>query len=138
MVPRLVFGCILLMVVLYVYFRGKSLMMQRAKAGAAGCAAKQVGVYSVKQGDVWRGYLYGNKKKTGDIEVFGYSTPNNGEFFLMTTPKTVGFRDVSLEDTGDIYDVAKLHEALENNGAFTVSDTVYLVDKSHTKQWVLS
>lgn len=107
------------------------------RRGAGKGVGKKVGVYSVKEGDEWCGYLYGNKKKSGTVEVVGYSTPNNSEYFLMKSPKTMGFKGVSLEDTGNLYNEAELKRDLENKGAYLVSDTLYLIDKEHTEQWAL-
>lgn len=141
-VLRLVLGCVLVVVIAYGYYVGRSYadypMSGQDDDGspALGGADKVVGVYSVKEGDERCGYLYGNKK-SGSVEVIGYSTPRNGEYFLMKSPKTVGFKGVSLEDTGNLYNAAELRKDLENRGAYLVSDTLYLVDKEHTEQWAL-
>lgn len=142
-VLRLVLGCVLLMVIAYGYYVGRSYADYPMNGGqeddgspALEGADKVVSVYSVKEGDERCGYLYGNKK-SGSVEVIGYSTPRNGEYFLMKSPKTVGFKGVSLEDTGNLYNAAELRKDLENRGAYLVSDTLYLVDKEHTEQWAL-
>lgn len=133
---RLVLGCVLLMVVAYGYYVGKSYADYPMNGGQED-DDKVVGVYSVKEDGRQCGYLYGNKEKSGSVEVLGYSTPRNGEYFLMKSPKTVGFNGVSLEDTGNLYNAAELRRALENRGAYLVSDTLYLIDKEHTEQWAL-
>lgn len=142
-VLRLVLGCVLVVVIAYGYYVGRSYADYPMNGGqeddgspALEGADKVVGVYSVKEGDERCGYLYGNKK-SGSVEVIGYSTPRNGEYFLMKSPKTVGFKGVSLEDTGNFYNAAELRKDLENRGAYLVSDTLYLVDKEHTEQWAL-
>ena len=135
-VLRLVLGCVLLMVIAYGYYVGRSYADYPMNGGQED-DDKVVGVYSVKEDGRQCGYLYGNKEKSGSVEVLGYSTPRNGEYFLMKSPKTVGFNGVSLEDTGNLYNAAELRRALENRGAYLVSDTLYLVDKEHTEQWAL-
>lgn len=143
LVLRLVLGCVLLMVIAYGYYVGKSYAnypisgQEDDGSPTLEGADKVVGVYSVKEDGRQCGYLYGNKEKSGSMEVLGYSTPRNGEYFLMKSPKTVGFKGVSLEDTGNLYNAADLRRALENRGAYLVSDTLYLVDKEHTEQWAL-
>lgn len=147
-IPRLVLGCVLFVVIAYGYCVSKSYANYPMHSGLEGDesllpegtgkgAGKKVGVFTVKEGDERCGYLYGNKKKSGNVEVIGYSTPRNGEYFLMKSPKTVGFKGVSLEDTGNLYNAADLRKDLENRGAYLVSDTLYLIDKEHTEQWAL-
>lgn len=143
-VLRLVLGCVLLMVIAYGYYVGKGYADYPMNGGQEDDGSptlegvdKVVGIYSVKEGDERCGYLYGNKKKSGSVEVWGYSTPRNGEYFLMKSPKTVGFKGVSLEDTGNLYNAAELRRDLESRGAYLVSDTLYLVDKEHTERWAL-
>lgn len=136
LVLRLVLGCVLLMVIAYGYYVGRSYVDYPMNGGQED-DDKVVGVYSVKEDGRQCGYLYGNKEKSGSMEVFGYSTPRNDEYFLMKSPKTVGFKGVSLEDTGNLYNAAELRRDLENRGAYLVSDTLYLVDKEHTEQWAL-
>lgn len=135
-VLRLVLGCVLVVVIAYGYYVGRSYADYPMNGGQED-ANKVVGVYSVKEDGRQCGYLYGNKEKSGSMEVFGYSTPRNDEYFLMKSPKTVGFKGVSLEDTGNLYNAAELRRALENRGAYLVSDTLYLIDKEHTEQWAL-
>lgn len=153
-VPRLVFGCILLAVIAYGYYVSRRYgdcpkhSGQEVESAGAGAVASvetsktaginnKVGVYAVKEGDVKCGYLYGNKKERGCIEVIGYSIPSKGEYFLLKSPKMVGFKGVSLKDTGNLYNAEALREVLEQRGAYLVSDTLYLVDKEHTEQWAL-
>lgn len=132
---RLVLGCVLAVVIAYGYYISRSYadysMSEQEDDD------KVVGVYSVKEDGKQCGYLYGNKEKSGSVEVSGYSIPRNGEYFLMKSPKTVGFKGVSLEDTGNLYNAAELRRDLENRGAYLVSDTLYLIDKEHTEQWAL-
>lgn len=132
---RLVLGCVLFVVIAYGYYISRSYadysMSEQEDAD------KVVGVYSVKEDGKQCGYLYGNKEKSGSVEVLGYSISRNGEYFLMKSPKTVGFKGVSLEDTGNLYNAAELRRDLENRGAYLVSDTLYLIDKEHTEQWAL-
>lgn len=132
---RLVLGCVLAVVIAYGYYISRSYadysMSEQEDDD------KVVGVYSVKEDGKQCGYLYGNKEKSGSVEVLGYSIPRNGEYFLMKSPKTVGFKGVSLEDTGNLYNAAELRRDLENRGAYLVSDTLYLIDKEHTEQWAL-
>ena len=135
-VLRLVLGCVLVVVIAYGYYVGRSYADYPMNGGQED-DDKVVGVYSVKEDGEQCGYLYGNKEKSGSMEVFGYSTPRNGEYFLMKSPKTVGFKGVSLEDTGNLYNAAELRRDLENRGAYLVSDTLYLIDKEHTEQWAL-
>ena len=127
---RLVLGCVLVVVIAYGYYVGRSYADYPMNGGqeddgspALEGADKVVGVYSVKEDGRQCGYLYGNKEKSGSVEVLGYST--------------VGFNGVSLEDTGNLYNAAELRRDLENRGAYLVSDTLYLVDKEHTEQWAL-
>lgn len=134
-VLRLVLGCVLVVVIAYGYYVSRSYADYPISEQEG--ADKVVGVYSVKEDGRQCGYLYGNKEKSGSVEVLGYSTPRNGEYFLMKSPKTVGFRGVSLEDTGNLYNAAELRRDLENRGASLVSDTLYLIDKEHTEQWAL-
>lgn len=134
-VLRLVLGCVLVVVIAYGYYVSRS-YADYSMSGQED-ADKVVGVYSVKKGDRQCGYLYGNKERSGSVEVFGYSIPRNDEYFLMKSPKTVGFKGVSLEDTGNLYNAADLRRDLENRGAYLVSDTLYLIDKEHTEQWAL-
>ena len=134
-VLRLVLGCVLVVVIAYGYYVGRSYADYPMNGGQED-DDKVVGVYSVKEDGEQCGYLYGNKEKSGSMEVFGYSTPRNGEYFLKS-PKTVGFKGVSLEDTGNLYNAAELRRDLENRGAYLVSDTLYLIDKEHTEQWAL-
>lgn len=132
---RLVLGCVLVVVIAYGYYISRSYADYPISGQED--ADKVVGVYSVKEDGEQCGYLYGNKEKSGSVEVLGYSTPRNGEYFLMKSPKTVGFKGVSLEDTGNLYNAAELRRDLENRGAYLVSDTLYLIDKEHTEQWAL-
>lgn len=134
-VLRLVLGCVLVVVIAYGYYVSRSYADYPISGQED--ADKVVGVYSVKEDGRQCGYLYGNKEKSGSVEVLGYSTPCNGEYFLMKSPKTVGFNGVSLEDTGNLYNAAELRRDLENRGAYLVSDTLYLIDKEHTEQWAL-
>lgn len=132
---HLVFGGILLVVIAYGYYiSGK----YDGRPLHWGKESKKVDVYAVKEGTVRCGYLFGNKITHDLVEVLGYSTPKNNEYFLMKSPKMVGFRGVALEDTGNLYNAAELRKALEKNGATLVSDTLYLVDKEHTEQWALN
>lgn len=134
-VLRLVLGCVLVVVIAYGYYVSRSYADYPISGQED--ADKVVGVYSVKEDGRQCGYLYGNKEESGSVEVLGYSTPRNGEYFLMKSPKTVGFKGVSLEDTGNLYNAAELRRDLENRGASLVSDTLYLIDKEHTEQWAL-
>lgn len=136
---RLVLGCVLVVVIAYGYYVSRSYAdyPMSGQENVDKVVDKVVGVYSVKEDGEQCGYLYGNKKNSGTVEVLGYSTPRNGEYFLMKSPKTVGFKGVSLEDTGNIYNAAELRRDLENRGAYLVSDTLYLIDKEHTEQWAL-
>lgn len=132
---HLVFGSILLVVIAYGYYISRKCGGYPLHWGKDG---KKVDVYSVKEGTVRCGYLFGNKITHDLVEVLGYSTPKNNEYFLMKSPKMVGFKGVALEDTGNLYNAAELRKALEKNGATLVSDTLYLVDKEHTEQWALN
>lgn len=134
-VLRSVLGCVLVVVIAYGYYVSRSYADYPISGQED--ADKVVGVYSVKEDGRQCGYLYGNKEKSGSVKVLGYSTPSNGEYFLMKSPKTVGFHGVSLEDTGNLYNAAELRRDLENRGAYLVSDTLYLIDKEHTEQWAL-
>lgn len=137
---HLVFGCILLVIAAYGYYIGKRRFVYTTPGvlwGKAGEAQrKKVRVYSVKEGALKCGYLFGNKISSGTVEVIGYSNLSV-ECFLMKSPKLVAFKGVSLEDTGNTYNVAQLKKDLEKNGASLVSDTLYLIDKDHTEQWSL-
>lgn len=135
---HLMFGCILLIIAAYGYYVGKRRAFYTMPGVLWGKAdeaqRKKVRVYSVKEEGVKCGYLFGNKINGETIEVLGYSTPSDGEYFLMKYPTLVGFKGVSLEDTGNTYNAAQLKKDLEKNGASLVSDTLYLVDKEHTEQ----
>lgn len=72
-VLRLVLGCVLVVVIAYGYYVGRSYADYPMNGGQED-ANKVVGVYSVKEDGRQCGYLYGNKEKSGSMEVFGYST----------------------------------------------------------------